>query len=264
MAGLLGPGFLWEAVIKRCPQGQAWRCKSASPKWFPVRADGRGCCRGWDYVLRPSQDQQVLCVRACTRACDEENRPLLIKQNVYLSPPTPTPPPNPWSGHWGLCRPEEDMCSRWPCSPSHTRSIPGAPAGWPRIAGIPGEGTSSPSHPVFCLSQCQRFRICFSSVCYTLTSARRGFQGEGLARVSLICPRHSWPWAFLSSSAKWGEWPLIALGGKCHVPLWGRWREEALGLPSALLLEPLHRGRRVSFTTLSGATLPPPKTTDTV
>lgn len=97
---------------------------------------------------------------------------------------------------WGVegpCR-RRGLCSQWLHSPGHTRSIPGAPAGWPRIAGIPGEGTSSPGHPVFCLSLSQPFRIGFSGpspsipagashtdLC-VLASARPGLPGDGASQ----------------------------------------------------------------------------------
>lgn len=163
------------------------------------------------------------------------------------------------SGGLHCCRRSgEALCSQWPHSPGHTRSIPGAPAGWPKIAGIPGEGTSSPA---------------------SLSSASDS--PSILAPGSLVLPAPHQPVPHLhthrpqqdQASRGRGEWTgtvqppaptgipgpvppflLCAVGRTAfdcpwmralYRPVLGMRREQALALPFPRWLEPWGRGRRL-------------------
>lgn len=154
------------------------------------------------------------------------------------------------AGTGGLCSLGEPRCSQWPRCPGHTRSIPGAPAGRPRIAGIPGEGTSSPAS----LSSVSagfwaNSLVCALHTCQGLvgTHTDRGRGGRsGQSQPS--APRgHSWRGACLFSSRR-------AVGRMAFDCPWlqrlGSARscwEEALRLPFSLRLEPGGRARRVAL-----------------
>lgn len=150
---------------------------------------------------------------------------------------------------WGLCSLGEPRCSQWPRCPGHTQSIPGAPAGRPRIAGIPREGPSSPaSQSSVSAGFWANSLVCALHTCQDLvgTHTDRGRGGRsGQSQPS--APRgHSWRGACLFSSRAVGRmafdcpW-LQGLGSARSC-----W-EEALRLPFSLRLEPGGRARRVAL-----------------
>lgn len=179
----------------------------------------------------------------------------------------------------GFCRLGEVLCSQWPHSPGHTHSIPRAPAVWPRIAGIPGEETSSPSL-LLLLQPVSAFILASSSLvllpplhtcqCLNCTHTDLSKQFPGERRMvwqgsSLPSPGALLALCLSFFSVQWGDWPLTGLGFKAlvlHCPR--EVRETAPCQPSLFDLNP-GRGKRVpSFLLLPKATLPPPQGTDTL
>lgn len=168
-AGLPVPGFLSGARIKRGLQlvGQEagssllWSSSSIlcfESRWVWVQGRPRPCS---SIQARTSQ----LCVYVCVWSCDGERVPaspqkakcpcpLGQMENVVQHGEVKGPS---WGSATlralGMQPPQQAalqaggglVLSQWPHSPGHTRGIPKAPAVWPRIAGIPGEGTSSPA-----------------------------------------------------------------------------------------------------------------------
>lgn len=108
------------------------------------------------------------------------------------------------AGAGGVCRLGEPPCSQWPRCPGHTRSIPGAPSGRPRIAGIPGEGPSSPaslssvSAGFWANSSSAHSTPARGLSAHTLTAVRAAFPLEG--RKVRPASALSSQWAFLARS----------------------------------------------------------------
>ena len=149
-------------------------------------------------------------------------------------------------------------CSQWPHSPGHTRSIPGAPAGRPRIAGIPGEGPSSPASLSSVSAASGAASLVLppphlpASSAHTLTSARPGFPREG--RKVRPASALSCQWAFLARqlhfllcAVRRTAFDCPWLQVLCSAPSGGSCREEALRLPFSLWLEPGGRGGGLIF-----------------